>query len=69
MWTCTLADDLSIEQVNEDANVVPAVLDLHIRQIANDEALSSSLVKPRSNTFVITASLQAVLWGLNWAMV
>ncbi|MMZ64321.1 hypothetical protein D1872_266380 [compost metagenome] len=25
MWTCTMANDLAIEQVNEDANVVPSV--------------------------------------------
>jgi len=45
MWTCTMANDLAIEQVNEDANVMLSIPDLHICEIAYYEALCFRLIK------------------------
>ncbi|MMZ59798.1 hypothetical protein D1872_218520 [compost metagenome] len=45
MWTCTMTNNLSIEQIDEHTNVVPPILDFHIGQIADDKAFDFSLLK------------------------
>lgn len=42
---CTMTNNLSIEQIDEDTNVVPSVPYLHIGQIADDEAFAFHLFK------------------------
>lgn len=40
-----MPNDLSIEQIDQHTNVMPSVLDLHIRQIADDEAFGFLLIE------------------------
>ncbi|MMZ63640.1 hypothetical protein D1872_259070 [compost metagenome] len=40
-----MANDLSIEQINQHTNVMPSILDLHISQIADDEAFGFLLLE------------------------
>ena len=38
-----MTNDFSIEQVNEHTDIMPSVLDFHIRQITDDEAFGFRL--------------------------
>lgn len=64
VWPCTMTDDFSIEQVDQHANIMPLVLNLHIRQIANDEALGFRLLKFTSQHICCLCFIAGRLVGL-----